>query len=130
MKKSYYYISLIVIGSILSVLSFMEKLDAFWSGMGSALLVVGIIRLLKEHRLNKNDTYRQQVEVYYKDERIQFIRVRAMSWSAYCFIIISAIATIIFHILNQKLLSIASSFAVCLMLLIYYVCYYVLKRKY
>ena len=58
MKKSYYYISLIVIGSILSVLSFMEKLDAFWSGMGSALLVVGIIRLLKEHRLNKNDTYR------------------------------------------------------------------------
>ena len=130
MKKTAYYTSLIIIGSILISLSFMGKLDTFWNGVGSALLLIGMIRLLKEHRLNKNEAYRQQVEIYTHDERYQFIRVKAMSWTTYYFIMICAILTFVFYLLNQKFLSMVSSFAICIMLVIYWICYYVLKKKY
>ena len=64
----------VIIGCILIGFSVLEKLDSFWSGMGSALLVVGLINLLKIHRLNKNEEYREKLEIEMSDERLQFIR--------------------------------------------------------
>ena len=37
----------VIVGCILIGFAVLEKLDSFWSGMGSALMVVGIINLLK-----------------------------------------------------------------------------------
>ena len=105
-------------------------MDEFWSGMGSALLVIGIIRLLRFYRLKKNDAYREKMETAVTDERNQFIRAKAWSWAGYLFIMVSAVATIIFRILGQDLLCQVASGAVCLMLVLYWVSYFILRKKY
>ena len=129
-KKNTYPIALLVAGLVLMGLGFAEIVDEFWSGMGSALLVIGVIRLLRFYRLKKNDGYREKMETAQTDERNQFIRMKAWSWAGYLFIMVSAITTIIFRILSQDLLSQVASYSVCLMLVLYWVSYFVLKKKY
>ena len=129
-KKNTYPILLLAAGLVLMGLGFAEIVDEFWSGMGSALLVIGIIRLLRFYRLKKNDGYREKMETAQTDERNQFIRMKAWSWAGYLFIMVTAIATIIFRILGQDLLSQVASYSVCLMLVLYWVSYFVLKKKY
>ena len=129
-KKNIYPIALIVAGLALIGLGFVEVVDEFWSGMGSALLVIGIIRLLRFYRLKKNESYREKMETAVTDERNQFIRMKAWSWAGYLFIMVSAVATIISRVLGQDLLCQVASGAVCLMLVLYWISYFVLKKKY
>ena len=129
-KKNIYPIALIIAGLALFGLGFAEIVDEFWSGMGSALLVMGIVRLLRFYRLKKNDSYREKMETAVTDERNQFIRMKAWSWAGYLFILVSAIATIICKLLGQDLLCQFACGAVCLMLVLYWISYFVLKKKY
>ena len=129
-KKNIYPITLLVAGLALVGLGAAEIVDEFWSGMGSALLVVGALRLLRYYRLKKNDAYREKMETAVTDERNQFIRMKAWSWAGYLFIMVTAVATIIFRILGQELLSQVASYSVCLILVLYWISFFVLKKKY
>ena len=129
-KKNIYPIALLIAGLALIGLGVAEMVDEFWSGMGSALAIVGGIRLLRYHRLKKNDSYREKMETAVTDERNQFIRMKAWSWAGYLFIMVSALATIAFRILGQDLLCQMASGAVCLMLVLYWISYFVLKKRY
>ncbi|MBR3807237.1 MAG: hypothetical protein IKJ15_02545 [Lachnospiraceae bacterium] len=120
----------VIIGMVLIGLSFAGIVDEFWSGMGSGLLVVGIIQLVRFYRLKNNEAYREKMEIEASDERNHFIRNKAWAWSGYLFILISAVACIVFKIMGQDLLSMAASGAVCLMLILYWISYIVLNRKY
>ena len=129
-KKNIYPVVLLIAGFALACLGFVEIVDEFWSGMGSALAIVGALRLLRFYRLKKNESYREKMETAATDERNQFIRMKAWSWAGYLFIIVSALGTIIFKILGQDLLSQVASYTVCLMLVLYWISYFVLKKKY
>ena len=120
----------VIVGCILIGFAVLEKLDSFWSGMGSALLVVGLINLLKIHRLNKNEEYREKLEIEVSDERLQFIRNKAWAWSGYLFVLISAVACIVFKVMNLDQLSLYASFSVCLVLALFWGSHTILKRKY
>ena len=123
-------ITWLVLGLAVIALSVLETLDEFWSGMGAALLVVGAVRLLRGYRLSKSDTYREKREVMETDERFRFIRNKAWSWAGLLFVIIGALGTILFKLLGQELLCQAASGAVCLMLVLYWICFFILKKKY
>ena len=129
-KKLIYPIILLIIGLTLTGLGIAEIVDEFWSGMGSALAIVGALRLLKTYRLNKNEKYREKMEVEISDERNQFIRAKAWSWAGYLFILCAAVSVIVFKLLGNDLLSQASSWGVCLMLVLYWISYFILKKKY
>ena len=129
-KRVYLSITWVVIGAVLFSMAVAGKVDSFWSGMGGALLAVGGLQILKYYRLSKNEEYREKMEIEYNDERNQFIRNKAWAWSGYLFILIAAIACIVLKIAGQEVLSMAASGAVCLMLVLYWVSYYLLKRKY
>lgn len=120
----------LILGGILFALGFAGKVDEYWSGMGSALAVVGALQLLRLYRLNKNEAYREKMEVEISDERNQFIRNKAWAWGGYLFVMIAAVSSILLRVFGQDLLSQAASGAVCLMLVLYWVCYLVLKKKY
>jgi len=120
----------VVNGLVLIGLAFAGKVDSFWNGMGSALLVVGALQLLRYHRFNKNEAYRERMEIEVNDERNHFIRNKAWAWSGYLFILIAGVSVVVFKIIGQELLSMVASMAVCLILVLYWVSYYVLKRKY
>ena len=132
MKERKYWISIIyiLIGIVLVGLGCFEVVDEFWSGMGSALFVIGAIRMIRQYRFNKNEAYREKIEIEEKDERNHFIRNKAWAWAGYLYVMIMAVATIVFKIAGQETLSMAASGGVCLVLVLFWVSYLILKRKY
>lgn len=130
MKKVLVSIMWIVIGGTLFGLAYARKVDGFWYGMGSGLVVVGAIQLLRFWRLKKDEAYREKMEIEESDERNHFIRGKAWAWTGYLFILIAGASSIIFKIVDQDLLSFVASYAVCLMLVLFWVSYSILKRKY
>lgn len=127
-----YLISIIyiLIGAVLIGLAFAGKVDSFWNGMGSALLVIGVIQFVRFYRFNKNEEFREKIEVELKDERNRYIRDKAWAWSGYMFVMISAVGSIVLRIFEQELLSIVAGGAVCLVIVLYWISYFILKRKY
>ena len=132
MRIKSYLVSIVYlfIGLVLIGLGFAGVVDEFWNGMGSALLVIGVIQLIRRHRLEKNEAYREKVEIETNDERNKFIRNKAWAWAGYLFVMIMAVASILLRIFEQNLLSIAASGAVCLMLVLFWGSYIFLRRKY
>ena len=124
------YIIYILLGISLIVLGMLEIVDSFWSGMGGALLAMGVIRLIQNLRYSNDESYREKRDVEVQDERNQFIRNKAWAWAGYLFVLIAAVCTIVFKLLGQELLSMAAAFAVSLLVLLYWICYTVLKKKY
>lgn len=124
------YILFVLFGAGLFGLGIAGVVDEFWSGMGSGLLVVGVLRLVRIHRFRSDDAYREKVEVETTDERNRFLRNKAWAWAGYLFILITAVAVIVLRLLGQDLLSMAASFAVCLMLILYWGSFFVLRKKY
>ena len=120
----------IIFGVVLVALGILEIVDSFWSGMGGALVGVGVVRSIQIWRYGKDESYREKKEIEAKDERHQFIRNKAWAWAGYLFVLISGISTIALKLLGQDLLSVAAGFAVCILVLLYWVCYLVLKKKY
>ncbi len=132
MKDKRFIMSIIwlIIGIILICFNFADKVDEFWGGMGSALAVIGILQIIRFYRFSKNEVYREKMEVAASDERNHFIRAKAWAWTGYAFILIAAVATIVFKVMGQDMLSTAASTAVCLMLILYWGIYMILRKKY
>lgn len=124
------YVLYIILGAVLLGFGFAEVLDSFWSGMGSALIVVGVIRITNIVRYRKDEAYREEKEIEAKDERNQFIRNKAWAWAGYTFVLIAGIATIVLKVLGQDLLSRVVGFALCILMILYWICYLVLRKKY
>ena len=120
----------LVVGGIVISLSFAGKVDEFWNSMGFALIVVGLIQLIRFYWLYNNKEYREKMEIEESDERNHFIRNKSWAWTGYLFILTASVFIIIFKIMNQDLLFFVTSMVVCFMLLLYWICYNVLKRKY
>lgn len=120
----------IILGVILLGLGIIEVVDSFWSGMGSALLAIGVIRTVHFFRYRKDASYRESQEIAKTDERIRFLRNKAWAWAGYLFVLIAAVCAIAFKLLGQELLSIAAGFAVCLIVLLYWFSYLALGKKY
>ena len=99
-------------------------------GMGGALIAIGIIRMYRGIRLEKDAAYRENFEVEVHDERNQWLRMKAWSWAGYLFVMISACATLVFAIIDKKELMQEASYAVCVMLVLYWICYLIVRKKY
>ena len=132
MKIKGYLVSIvyIILGVMLIGLGFAGLVDEFWNGMGSALLVIGVIQLIRRYRLDRNEAYREKIEIETNDERNKFIRNKAWAWAGYLFVMIMAVSSIVLRVLGQNELSIVVSGTVCLMLVLFWGSYFFLKRKY
>ena len=105
-------------------------IDEYWSGMGTALIFVAAIWLLRSIRYKTNADYREKVDVAVQDERNKFIALRAWAWAGYLFVIIGAAATIALKIMGHEDLMMVTSGSVCLIVLLYWVSNLVLRKKY
>ena len=130
MKKAIVSVLWIIIGSILIGLAFVGKVDEFWNGMGSGLLIVGVLQLIRFYRFQNNEAYREKIEIEQNDERNRFIRNKAWAWAGYMFVILVSILSIVFRIMGQELLAIVSAQSVCLVLLLFWGSYIFFRKKY
>ena len=129
-KRFYLNIVYVVIGVALLACGIFEIVDSFWSGMGGALIGVGAIRIYQYIKFRKNPEYREKIEIEANDERNKFISLNAWAWSGYIFVILNAIGTIAFKVAGNDLLSQYCSYMVCLVIVLYWVCYLFLRKKY
>ena len=120
----------IILGIALFVLGALEIMDSFWGGMGGALIAIGVIRAVQLIRLRKSEAYREKMEIEMADERNRFIRNRAWAWAGYLFVLIAAVSTIGLKLMGQDLLSAAAGCAVCILVLLYWISYLILRKKY
>jgi hypothetical protein len=120
----------IAIGIILSVLGYMGMIDEYWTGMGTALIVVGIIFMIRQIRYQTNAEYKDTVDVEVNDERNRYLRLKAWAWAGYMLVLICAFASIIFKLLGNDQLSVMSGGCVCLLIVLYWGSYLILRKKY
>ena len=120
----------VLLGVVLTVCAAAGALDSYWYSFGMALLVVGGLQLWRQRRYRKNEAYREKVDTETGDERNRFIANKAWAWAGYGFVMIAAVASIAFKIAGREDLMMFCSFSVCLMVLLYWGSYMILKRKY
>ena len=120
----------ILAGVILLGLGVTGIVDEFWSGMGGALIGVGAMRLIQMIRYQKNETDRENVNTERSDERNKFLQMKSWQMAAGCFTMIAAIGTFVFKFAGKEELMMLCSGGICLMVILYWVCYLYLKKKY
>ena len=120
----------IVIGIVLTVCGYGGIIDEYWSGMGTALVIVGVLMLARQIRYRTNETYKENIDVEVNDERNQYIRIKAWAWAGYFFVMAGAFCSIVFKILKLDDLSVFAGSCVCLIMVLYWFSYLILRRKY
>ena len=120
----------VIIGATLGICGELGVVDQFWNGLGAALVVVGVLRLVRQIRYTTNTEYKEKTDTAISDERNHFIRGKAWAWTGYIYIILAAVATIVFKLLEQETLMFFCSGSVCLLLVVYWIIYLILNKKY
>lgn len=120
----------LLLGATLIVLGYLGKIDDYWSGMGCGLLLVGILQIIRLLHYKNNTAYQQTVETERRDERNRFLGMKAWSWAGYLFVIIAAVASIVFKIMHEEKLMFAASGSVCLLMVLYWIAFLVVRKKY
>ena len=121
----------LVLGAVLLVLSLMEKLDASaYSGMGGVLMAVGILRIITITRYRRDPDYKEMIDTKINDERNRFLQMKSWSWTGYIIVLGGAAGSVIAMILGQSTLQIMLAWLVCITMLLYWIIYMVLSRKY
>ena len=120
----------ILAGVILLGLGIAGKVDEFWSGMGGALIGVGAMRMTQIIRYQKDEEYRENKETQRNDERNQFLHMKAWQLTGFWFVMIAAIATFAFKFAGKEDLMMLSSGSVCTMMVMYWIFYLYLRKKY
>ena len=120
----------VLVGAVLIGLGVAEVIDSFWSGMGGGLIGVGLVQTVRHIRYRKDPEYREKTDTENKDERNRFIGNKAWAWAGYLFVLIEALLVIVFRLMGKDDLSMMASFNVCGILLLYWVCWLFLRKKY
>ena len=120
-----------VLGIVLIILNMTDVLDqSIYSGMGSALTVVGFFQAMRNLRYRKDEDYREKIDTELGDERNSFLRMKSWAWTGYIVVLAEGIGVVIAMITGQELLCRVLSWSVCLIVGVYWITYMVLSRKY
>ena len=121
----------IMAGLALLVLSAAEVLDSsMFSGFGGALIAVGAFQLARNLRYRKDPVYRERIKTEENDERNRFIRMKSWSWAGYIVVLLEAAGSVAAFILGYTTIQRVLYMSMCLILLVYWISYMVLSRKY
>ena len=120
----------IIVGAALLICSMFELVDEFWSGMGTSLLIIGIIFLIRNIKYKTNEEYREKIDIESNDERNKYISLKAWAWAGYLFVMLGAVGVIVFKLIGKEDLMMMASLSVCLIMVFYWISYTFLKKKY
>lgn len=104
--------------------------DDYWSGMGTVLFVVGILQMIRHIRYETDKAYKARRDVEAGDERNRFISGRAWAWAGYWYVIIAALASVVFRLSGDDVMTQMAARSACLVMLLYWGSYFILRRKY
>ncbi len=121
----------IVLGAVLMVLSVMEKIDpSMYSAMGGALIAIGALQTIRNLRYRRDAEYRKKIDTEVNDERNRFLSMKSWSWTGYIVVLVEVIGVVAAMIAGQQTLQQILSYSVCLIVVVYWITYLILSRKY
>ena len=120
----------IVLGASLLGCNLAGLLSDYWGGLGGGLLGVGVFQAVRNVRYLRNPEYREKVDTTNQDERNKFLANKAWAWAGYLFVMIAAVATIVFQIIGKTELATAAGFSVCIIMVFHWLSYLYLQKKY
>lgn len=129
-KRIISHMILLVIGVAAFAASVLGYLDEFGLGFGVVLVVIEVFRLIQDIRVMKDASYAKKAEIQNSDERTIYISNKAKAWTVYLSVLILAILCIFFHFIGQDILMQFCGFTVSGMMLIYWIVYLILSKKY
>ena len=120
----------ILAGGAFFILGMTGMLDSFWTGLGAALVALGVLRLIQIGRYKNDEDYKENVDIANSDERIRFITSKAKSVAFYTSVLLEAAAVIVLRIMKLDELSTFAGLVLCVQIAVYYVAYLVLRNRY
>jgi len=129
-KRIFLSIFWIVLGIALCACHFVGLIEEYWGSMGFAFIIVGILQVIRHIRYRTNKEYQEKFDIEVQDERNKFISNKAWAWAGYLFVLIAACGTIVFKLLGKEDLMMLASGSVCLIIVLYWISYLWLKKKY
>ena len=120
----------LVLGIILVACNLLRLIEDFWFSMGCAFMIVGILQILRHIRCKNNAAYKESQEIAMQDERNKFLSTKAWAWAGYLYILLGGTGTILFKILGHDDLMYFCSVSVCLIMVLYWLCWLYLRKKY
>lgn len=120
----------VVLGVVLLGCGAVNMIDQFWSSMGGAFVAVGIMQVVRHIRYRTNEEYKEKCDTEIRDERNKFLSNKAWAWAGYWFVMIAALSVIPLKLLGHEELMMMASGSVCLILVLYWASYMILRKKY
>ena len=132
--RLYIAISYCVIGVILITFAFLcnsENYENYFiSSFGFTLLLMGILRILKNRNITKNKQAMHRQEVTESDERNRMLAERARSWAFSFSIMIAGIVVIVLSVMGRHEQALPFSWFVCVMVALYWIFWLIARKKY
>jgi len=130
-QRLYIAVGYCVLGPALIIAGVVNKFENYFiSSFGFALLIMGILRIVQNRKITKNETTMRKREVAETDERNKKLSERAKSWTFSFTIMVSGIIVIVLSILGYHDQAQPFSWFVCAMVAIYWIFYLIASKKY
>ncbi len=129
-KRLYIAIIYTALGVMMIVGANITQTDNhFISSFGLGLVICGIIRIRNYIIITKNEETIQKQRIAENDERNIAIMHRARSITFFVYTMISCAAVIVLSLFNQQEAAQLIGGSLCLLLIIYWISYWVIRKK-
>ena len=127
--RLYYGIGCTVLGVLMMILGFLRT-EEYISSLGLMFLIIGIARVIQYRRITQTEESLRQREIAEKDERNVLLWTKARSLTFTIYSIVLALAVKILQLMEVELIPQILAYCLFTMVLIYWICYFALSRKY
>ncbi len=129
MKIRYYSaFALLIIGIALWIYFSYSKNDMA-SSFGTAFIIIAAARIMQYIRLCKRPEAMQKREIAEEDERNILIWTKARSLTLSSYAVIISILSVVLYVTNHSQTAKILSYSLLLLLALYYICYFVIRKK-
>lgn len=124
-------VAYVVIGIVLIVLTniVMIKNEVMFA-FGTAFSACGLAMVVKNVRILKNTENFKEKQIAEKDERNIMIWTKARSLTFSIYAVMAGIAIIVLYVLNMEYAAQVIAYNLCGVLVIYWICYFIIRNKY
>ena len=128
--RLYTAVIFLIIGATMLALSFtLENANEFLSPFGLALFVIGLARTKEYFRITKNENSLKSREIAETDERNIAISNKAKVWSFTLYMVLAGITVIVLEFLKMTDIAAIIGATVCVLILIYWISYFIIRKK-
>ena len=123
-------IGYIILGLVMiAAFNIIETENNFLSSFGFALVVIGIVHIRNYINITKNEEKIKKRQIAETDERNIAIANKAKSVSFIIYVILASVSVIVLELLNKTQLAIILSGTIWVLILIYWVSYWIIRKK-